>query len=270
MALCGCVAQSNRPNVVLILTDDQGYADVGTYGANGFTTPHLDRLAAEGVRFTNFYASQAVCSASRASLLTGSYAERVSVVGAYSPSAQVGLHPDEETIAEILRDQGYATGMVGKWHLGHHDEFLPLQQGFDEYFGLPYSNDMWPVNYDGTPATEGNKIGYPPLPLIDGNEPIEIVADLDDQSRLTARYAERAVDFIERHADRPFFLYFAHSMPHVPLGVSDKFRGQSEQGMYGDVIKEIDWSVGEVLDALDRHGLAENTLVFFTSDNGPG
>jgi len=254
---------------VLILTDDQGYADVGVYGAQGFVTPHLDRLAAEGMRLTDFYASQAICSASRASLLTGSYAERISIRGALTPWAEVGLHADEVTIAEMLRERGYATAMVGKWHLGHHEEFLPLQHGFDEYLGLPYSNDMWPVDYDGHPLTEGSKADYPPLPLIEGSETLEIVNDLETQSTLTTRYTERGVRFIERHADRPFFLYLAHSMPHVPLGVSAKFSGQSEQGTYGDVIEEIDWSVGEILEALDRNGLAESTIVIFMSDNGP-
>ncbi len=265
----GCSPSDRLPNVVLVFTDDQGYADVGVYGATGFTTPHIDRLAAEGMRFTNFYASEAVCSASRASLLTGSYAERVSIRGALAPWAEVGLNPQETTIAEMLKDEGYATGMFGKWHLGHHPEFLPLQHGFDEYLGLPYSNDMWPVDYDGIPVTEGHKLNYPPLPLIDGNQTATTIDDLEDQASLTTRYTERAVQFIEQHKDRPFFLYLAHSMPHVPLGVSGRFRGSSDQGMYGDVIEEIDWSVGAVLDALDRFGLTENTLVIYTSDNGP-
>jgi arylsulfatase A-like enzyme len=265
----GCSRSEHTPNIVLIFTDDQGYADVGVYGATDFSTPHLDRLASEGVRFTDFYVSQAVCSASRASLLTGSYAQRVSILGALGPFAEVGLNPEEETIAEMLKQRGYATGIVGKWHLGHHEEFLPLQRGFDEYLGLPYSNDMWPVGYDGRPATGGNKASYPPLPLIDGNETVETIDDLDEQATLTTRYTERAVSFIERHRDEPFFLYLAHSMPHVPLGVSEKYEGQSVQGMYGDVIEEIDWSVGQVLAALDRYGLAEKTLVIFTSDNGP-
>ncbi len=269
LVLASCSPSARPPNVVLIFTDDQGYGDVGVYGATGFTTPHLDRLAAEGVRFTDFYASQAVCSASRASLLTGSYAERVSIRGALAPWAEVGLNPDEVTIAEMLKELGYATAIFGKWHLGHHPEFLPLQQGFDEYLGLPYSNDMWPVDYDGNPVTEGHKSNYPPLPLIDGNETVEIIENLAGQATLTTRYTERAVQFIERHRDEPFFLYLAHSMPHVPLGVSGKFRGDSEQGMYGDVIEEIDWSVGEVLDALDRLGLTDETLVIYTSDNGP-
>ena len=268
LAACEGVARRS-PNVVLIFTDDQGYADVGVYGAEGFTTPHLDGLAAQGMRFTDFYASEAVCSASRASLLTGCYAPRVSIRGALTPGAQVGLNPEEITIADLLRGVGYATGAFGKWHLGDDPQFLPLQQGFDQYLGLPYSNDMWPVDYDGTPATSGNKLRWPPLPLIEGNEVLEIVDELADQDQLTTRYTERALDFIDRNAESPFFLYLAHSMPHVPLGVSEKYRGHSEQGMYGDVIEEIDWSVGQVLAALDRNGLAEDTLVIFTSDNGP-
>jgi arylsulfatase A-like enzyme len=268
--ISGCApAGGAPPNVVLIFTDDQGYGDVGIYGATGFRTPNLDRLAAEGMRFTDFYASQAVCSASRASLLTGCYAERVGIQGALGPGAEHGLSESETTIAEMLKDRGYATAMVGKWHLGHLEEYLPLQHGFDEYFGLPYSNDMWPVDYDGSPAVEGNKLQYPPLPLIEGNQRVELVETLDDQAELTVRYTERAVDFIDRNAGGPFFLYLAHSMPHVPLGVSDAFQGSSDQGMYGDVMEEIDWSVGRILDALERHGIADDTLVIFTSDNGP-
>jgi arylsulfatase len=212
--LGGCAFDSGRrpPNVVLIFMDDLGYADIGAYGAEGYETPNLDRLASEGMVFTDFYASQAVCSASRASLLTGCYAERVSIRGALSPSAEVGLHPDETTIAEMLKGRGYATGIVGKWHLGHVPEFLPLQHGFDEYLGIPYSNDMWPVEYDGTPATGGNKAAYPPLPLIEGNEVAQLIEDQAGQDKLTALYTERSVDFIRRHAHEPFFLYLAHSM----------------------------------------------------------
>ena len=265
----GCARPITRPNIVLIFTDDQGYGDVGVYGAEGYTTPNLDRLASEGMRFTDFYASQAVCSASRVALLTGCYSERVSILGALGPGSRIGLHPEETTIAEMLKEQGYATGIFGKWHLGHLEEFLPLQHGFDEYLGLPYSNDMWPVEYSGLPATGGNKANHPPLPLIDGNETIAHIEDLEDQDTLTTRYTERAVDFIRRNHHRPFFLYLPHSMPHVPLGVSDRFRGHSAQGMYGDVIEEIDWSVGEVLRELERHRLTENTLVIFTCDNGP-
>lgn len=274
--ILGCKREVERlPNVVIIFTDDQGYADVGCYGAKGFTTPNLDRMAEEGMRFTSFYVSQAVCSASRASLLTGCYAERVSIRGALSPWSENGLHPDEETIAELLKKKGYTTAIFGKWHLGHHKEFLPLQHGFDEYFGLPYSNDMWPVDYSGRPLTDGDpgekavKLFYPVLSLIDGNEKAAEILNLDDQATLTTLYTERAVHFIDINKDRPFFLYVPHSMAHVPLGVSDKFKGESQQGMYGDVIMEIDWSVGEILKALKRYDLEEDTLVIFTSDNGP-
>jgi arylsulfatase A-like enzyme len=265
-SLASAAAAQRQPNVVIILADDQGYADVGTFGAEGFATPNLDRMANEGMRFRSFYASEAVCSASRASLLTGCYAPRVSIQGALMPWSTVGLNPDEVTIAEILKKKGYATGIFGKWHLGHHREFLPLQQGFDEYFGLPYSNDMWPRGYDG--AT-GKKTSYPPLPLIEGNAAVGEVSSLEDQNRLTTMYTERAVKFIEKNKGRPFFLYVPHSMPHVPLGVSAKFRGKSKQGLYGDVIMEIDWSVGEILSALKKFGLDEHTLVIFASDNGP-
>ena len=263
------ITRGRQPNIILVFADDQGYGDLGCYGAKGFTTPHIDRIAAEGVRFTNFYVSQAVCSASRASLLTGCYAERVGIRGALNPDAVVGLSEGEETIASLLRKRGFATGIVGKWHLGHHRKFLPLQHGFDEYFGLPYSNDMWPVGFDGTPAVRNRKSSYPPLPLIDGNEKVEEVTTLADQDRLTTRYTERAVRFIERNRETPFFLYLAHSMPHVPLGVSGKFRGKSSQGKYGDVIMEIDWSVGEILRTLERLALVDDTLVIYASDNGP-
>ena len=261
--------QQRPPNIVIIFTDDQGYADVGCFGARGFTTPNLDQMASEGMKFTNFYVSQAVCSASRASLLTGCFSERVGIQGALMPWVSIGLNPDEETIADLLKKKGYATGMVGKWHLGHHEEFLPANQGFDEYLGLPYSNDMWPVGYDGKPATTGRKTLYPPLPLIDGKQKVAEIRTLDDQATLTTRYTERALRFIAKNKDRPFFLYMAHSMPHVPLGVSEKFKGKSEQGMYGDVIEEIDWSVGEILEALRQYDLEDNTLVIFASDNGP-
>ena len=266
----GTGARAVRPtNVVIILTDDQGYADVGRYGARGIPTPNLDRMASEGVTFTSFYVSEAVCSASRASLLTGCYAERVSIQGALMPWSTIGLNPEEETIADILRNEGYATGIVGKWHLGHHKEFLPLQHGFDEYFGLPYSNDMWPVDYDGKPLEKKGKSSYPPLPLIEGNQKVSEIRTLDDQNQLTTLYTQRVLRFIENNKDRPFFLYFPHSMPHVPLGVSGKFRGKSVKGLYGDVIMEIDWSVGEIMQALKKFRLDENTLVIFTSDNGP-
>ncbi|MBI4622181.1 MAG: sulfatase [Verrucomicrobia bacterium] len=256
-------AAQRLPNIVVIFTDDQGYADVGVFGAKGFTTPNLDRMAAEGIRFTDFHVSSAVCSASRAALLTGCYHGRVGIHGALGPKATHGLNPDEMTIAELVKQKGYATGMAGKWHLGRPPEFLPVRQGFDEYFGLPYSNDMWPYH------PEAKKGTYPPLPLIEGDTVIDPEITPEKQRSLTTWYTERAVKFIARNKERPFFFYLAHSMPHVPLHVSDKFKGKSEQGLYGDVIMEIDWSVGEVLKALKQHGIDEHTLVIFTSDNGP-
>lgn len=251
------------PNVVLIFCDDLGYADLGCYGAPAIRTPHLDRLAREGMRFTEFYAAQAVCSASRAALLTGCYPNRVGIAGALDHRSRIGLHPDETTLAEVLRPRGYATAIVGKWHLGHLPEFLPTRQGFDQWFGLPYSNDMWPYHPEATPGT------YPPLPLYDGDTIVDPEVTPEDHATLTTRYTERAVRFIEQHADRPFFLYLAHAMPHVPLFVDATRRGRSAAGLYGDVIEEIDWSTGRLLDTLHRLRLEDRTLVLFTSDNGP-
>lgn len=252
---------TRTPNVVIIFTDDQGYQDVGCFGSPNISTPNLDKMAAEGARFTNFYVSQPVCSASRASLLTGCYANRLGIHGAYSPNAGRGLHPDEVTIAELLKPQGYATAIYGKWHLGSEPELLPTRQGFDEYLGIPYSNDMWPYH-----PWQGTVFNFPELPLVENETIIDM---LEDQSLITTQYTERAVDFINRKKEEPFFLYVAHSMPHVPLFVSDKFKGKSKAGLYGDVIEEIDWSTGEILNALAANGLEENTLVIFTSDNGP-
>jgi len=273
--ITSCTKHPDRrlPNVVIIFIDDQGYGDIAPNGAIDYQTPNIDRLAAEGMRFTNFYAAQAVCSASRAGLLTGCYPNRIGISGALMPWAKIGISDKEMTIAQLLKQKGYATGMVGKWHLGHLKPFLPLQHGFDDYLGLPYSNDMWPVDFDGTPVTKDSpkpwKAKYPPLPVIDGNEKVMEIKTLDDQGKLTTMYTERAVQFIEKHHDEPFFLYFAHSMVHVPLGVSDKFKGKSKQGLFGDVMMEVDWSVGEVMKALDKYGLRDNTLVIYTSDNGP-
>lgn len=251
--------RENPPNIILIFADDLAYGDLGSYGAQGWDTPNLDKLAADGAKFTQFYVPHAVCTASRAALLTGTYANRLELYGALDHTAKHGLNPDETTIAEMLRSKGYSTGMVGKWHLGHHPEFLPTRQGFDSYFGLPYSNDMWPNH----PETKNY---YPPLPLIQDEKTI---AYLEDQSELTSWYTYKSLEFIEKNQEKPFFLYLAHNMPHVPLFVSDKFRGKSEQGLYGDVIMEIDWSVGEIRRKLEELGLTENTLIIFTSDNGP-
>jgi arylsulfatase A-like enzyme len=270
ITLFGCSHESTKlPNIIIIFTDDQGSAHLGCFGAKGFETPNIDRMADEGMRFTSFYVSEAVCSASRSALLTGCYAQRVGIRGALSPFAMTGLSLEEETIASMLKKQGYNTCMVGKWHLGSIPEFYPLNYGFDEYLGLPYSNDMWPVGYDGKPFEDGYKSIYPPLPLIENNTIIDTFHTLEDQERITTTYTERAIDFIERNTEEPFFLYFAHSMVHVPLAVSDKFAGSSEQGMYGDVMQEIDWSVGEIRKTLEKHGLDKNTLIIYTSDNGP-
>jgi arylsulfatase A len=249
--------QHRPPNFVIVLADDQGYGDVGCYGAKGFQTPNLDRMAAEGIRFTNFYVAQAVCSASRAALLTGCYPNRIGILSALNPKAKNGISAGERTIAELLKTRGYATAIYGKWHLGHHPPFLPTRHGFDEYFGLPYSNDMWPKHPTGK---------FPDLPLMEGEK---VIAYNPDQTKLTTWYTEHAVSFIERNKNRPFFLYVPHTMPHVPLHVSDKFKGKSARGLYGDVIMEIDWSVGQILTALKQNGIDEETLVIYSSDNGP-
>jgi len=251
--------EERPPNVVLIYADDLGYGDIGSYGATGYRTPHLDRMAREGVRLTDFYVAQAVCSASRAALLTGSYPNRIGINGALDHRSTIGLAEDETTLAELFRSRGYATAIYGKWHLGYQPPFLPTRHGFDEYYGLPYSNDMWPRH----PVSPNY---YPELPLMEGERVVELNPD---QSKLTTAYTERAVDFITRHRERPFFLYLPHSMPHVPLFVSSKFAGRTAQGVYGDVIEEIDWSVGQILETLARLGLDRQTLVVFTSDNGP-
>lgn len=270
---CNRVQKKNtsRPNVVLIFIDDEGYGDVGCYGATGFETPNIDKLANKGMRFTNFYAAQPVCSASRAGLLTGCYPNRLSMSGALFPFDTTGLSSKELTMAEMFKGQGYATACFGKWHLGWQKEFLPLQHGFDEYVGLPYSNDMWPYNNATGERLSKGQWGaeFPELPLLNGNEFVENISSLKDQDKLTTLYTEKATDFINRNAENPFFLYVPHTMGHVPLGVSDKFRGKSEQGLYGDVMMEIDWSVGEIVKSLEKNNIADNTIVIFTTDNGP-
>lgn len=265
------VLREKLPNLVIIFMDDLGYGDLSCYGALDYKTPQLDQLAAEGIRFTNFLCAQPVCTASRVGLLTGCYPNRLSMRGALSPNSKVGIHPDETTLAELLKQKNYTTGIFGKWHLGDHQQFLPLQHGFDEYFGIPFSNDMWPVWYDGKPATPEQKVKaqYPTLGLWEGNQKIEELTTLEDQSLLTKRLTERAVAFIQKNKKRPFFLYLPHSMPHVPLGASSAFKGKSKQGLYGDVMLEMDWSVGQIMQTLKTNGLDKNTLVIFTSDNGP-
>ncbi|MBD2751540.1 sulfatase family protein [Spirosoma validum] len=251
------------PNVVLFFIDDLGYGDLSCTGAMGYTTPNLDRMAAEGSRFTNFLATQAVCSASRASLLTGCYPNRLGISGALSPFSPVGLNPNEETIAELLKEKGYATGIFGKWHLGDQQPFLPLQQGFDEYYGVPYSHDMWPLHPNQANAH------YPPLHWIEGNQSLNEIKTLDDVSGITPTVTKRAVSFIRKHRKDPFFLYVPHPLPHVPLAASPAFRGKSKRGVFGDVLMELDWSIGQILGELKQQGLDKNTLVIFISDNGP-
>ncbi len=253
--------KTNPPNVILIFTDDQGYQDVGTFGSPDIKTPHLDQMAKDGVKLSSFYAAQAVCSASRAGILTGCYPNRVGIHNAYMPNAKTGLNTKETTIAKMLKSIGYSTAIYGKWHLGDHQKFMPNNHGFDDYFGIPYSNDMWPQH-----PQQGPVFNFGPLPLYENEK---ILDTLTDQSDLTTQITERSVAFIEKNKDKPFFLYVAHPQPHVPLFVSDKFKGKSEGGLYGDVIMEIDWSVGEIIKSLKRNGLEENTVVIFTSDNGP-
>lgn len=263
-------AKKKSPNVVVIFMDDMAYADIGPFGAKAYPTPHLDRMAKEGRKFTDFYVTQAVCSASRAGLLTGCYNVRVGIFGALGPKSNNGLHANEVTLAELCKQKGYATAIYGKWHLGHHKQFLPMQHGFDDYFGLPYSNDMWPY-HPGVlhlPMKERLK-RWPHLPLIDKNEIINTQVSGKDQELLTTQYTERAVEFIKKNRDNPFFLYVPHSMVHVPLFVSDKFKGKSGAGLFGDVMMEVDWSVGQILETLRKHKLDKDTLVVFTSDNGP-
>jgi len=262
-----------KPNIVIVFTDDQGYADIGKFGAEGFSTPNIDRMADEGAVFRNFHVPQPVCSASRCGLLTGCYPNRVGINGALGPNSKVGIGDDETTLAQLLKNQGYATGMLGKWHLGDSPQFMPLRHGFDQFFGLPLSVDYWPGHPDlitnFPPETVAIKREYPNLPIYDNERIFRKEMSIDDLNHLTTWYTERAVKFIHQNRSHPFFLYVAHSMPHVPLGVSDRFRGKTKRGLYGDVIEEIDWSVGQILKELKRDGIDKNTWVIFTSDNGP-
>ncbi len=271
-SLAGCTSPEpiskakRKPNFVLIFTDDQGYADVGCFGAEGFKTPNLDRMANQGMQFTDFYVASPVCCPSRAALMTGCYPQRIEMFQNINPPDNVGLNPKEKTIPEVLKKQGYKSGCFGKWHLGHRKPFLPTSQGFDEYWGIPYSHDMKPQSVKIYPQWAHIIEKYPDLPLMHDEKVIERDPD---PAKLTTFYTEKAINFIEKNKDEPFFVYLPHSLPHVPLGVSDKFKGKSKKGIYGDVIMEIDWSVGQINKKLKELGLEENTLVVFTSDNGP-
>ncbi len=241
-----------------------GYADIGPFGAEGYQTPNLDRMTREGMVFTDFHARYAVCSPSRAALLTGCYPKRISVNGNFGPTSETGLHPDEWTIADVLKQAGYATACFGKWHLGHLPEFLPTNQGFDEFYGVPYSHDMWELHPEN-----GTRYNFPILPLYEGTTVTKKQLTPDDQKLHTQKLTHRTVQFIKENSGNPFFIYLPHPMPHVPLYTSEPFTGVTDRGEYGDVVAEIDWSVGEILDALDEIGIRDNTLVVFTSDNGP-
>ena len=264
------------PNVVLIFMDDMGYADINPFGDNAYRTPNLNRLAAEGRCFRDFVVSSAVCSASRAALLTGCYHRRVGISGALGPKSEIGLNPDETTIAEICKSRGYATACFGKWHLGHNPKFLPHRQGFDRYYGIPYSNDMWPMH----PATIAKrkkdpdaKSNWPELPIIEadanGYRIVKPAVTPEDQKSMTGELTRRTTEFIREHADRPFFVYLPHPMVHVPLYCGERFEGSSGAGLFGDVVAEIDWSIGEILAAIRDIDADDRTLVIFTSDNGP-
>ncbi|MBE0537800.1 MAG: sulfatase [Phycisphaerae bacterium] len=268
--LAAAAAEERRPNFVVIFADDLGYGDLGCFGHPTLRTPHLDRMAAEGAKLTQFYSAASVCTPSRAGLMTGRLPIRNGMCSdkraVLFPDSGGGLPESELTIARLLKSKGYATACVGKWHLGHLPQFLPTSHGFDYYYGIPYSNDMDRTAGAHRDACIDPKVEYFNVPLMRNEEVIERPAD---QSTITKRYAEEAVAFIKRAKDKPFFLYLAHSMPHVPLFASEDFADTSLRGIYGDVITEIDWSVGRVLDTLRAEGLAENTLVIFTSDNGP-
>ncbi len=260
------------PNVVVIFMDDMGYADIHPFGDTAYPTPNLDRMADEGRRFTDFVVSSAVCSASRSALMTGCYHRRIGFAGALGPSAKVGIHREETTLAEICKSVGYRTAVFGKWHLGHHPKFLPTQHGFDQYYGIPYSNDMWPLHPNSVEKRKKDpkaKIPWAQLPMIEGSQIVNPSIQPDDQRQMTRQFTQRSVAFIKDNADKPFFLYLPHPMVHVPLYASDAFDGKSGHGIFADVVMEIDWSVGQILDAIKSIGQDENTLVVFTSDNGP-
>ena len=265
-------ADDRPPNVVVIFIDDMGYADINPFGDTKYPTPNLDRMANEGRRFTDFVVSSAVCSASRSALLTGCYHRRIGFAGALGPKANTGINPDEITLAEVCKSKGYATAAFGKWHLGHHPKFLPTNHGFDHYYGIPYSNDMWPLHPNSIKARKKDpkaKIPWAELPMIEGTKIVNPSVQPEHQKQMTKQFTQRGVQFIKDNADKPFFLYLPHPMVHVPLYASEDFEGKSGAGIFGDVVMEIDWSVGEILKAIKEIGQDENTLVVFTSDNGP-
>jgi arylsulfatase A len=278
MLMLSCATNEKSPNVIIFFTDDQGYEDVGCFGSPLIKTPNLDQMANDGMRFTDFYSASAVCSPSRAALLTGCYPPRVGVPVVLWPASETGLSNTEVTIADMLKQKGYATQCIGKWHLGDRPEYLPNKQGFDKYYGIPYSNDM-SINRafkisDDIVFNEGmNMDSLREVKWRAGKVPLmreDVVVEYPvDQTTITKRYTDEALKFIREKRDSNFFLYIAHTMPHIPLYASPEFKGKSERGLYGDVIEELDWSMGQILKTLKDLDLDENTLVIFTSDNGP-
>jgi arylsulfatase A-like enzyme len=252
----------SKPNVIVFLTDDQGYADLGCYGAEGFETPNIDNLAKDGIKFTSCYAPASVSTPSRAGLLTGRYPKKAKLHKAVLfPFSENGLEQKEYTMGEMFKSVGYKTHCIGKWHLGHHPQYMPLKHGFDDFYGVPYSNDMHEYNYAHVPFQS------PPLPVYRNEKQVDAGPD---QHYLTKMYTEEAVKIIkESKKDEPFFMYLAHNMPHNPIFASENFEGKSKLGLWGDVIMEIDWSMGEIIKELKKQGLYENTIIVFSSDNGP-
>jgi arylsulfatase A-like enzyme len=288
-AASAAAAPPAHPNIVIILADDQGYGDLGCYGSPDIRTPNIDRMARGGMRMTSFYAAP-LCGPSRAAIMTGCYGPRVGMNTNLSPKARLGLHARETTLGSLVKPLGYATMAIGKWHLGDRPQFLPRHRGFDSYYGLPYSNDMWPFHpktapspneparltaarkraaytgYAGSDSYYPPGKGFPDLPLIDNDEVVELNPD---ESHLTSNYTDRALRFIRENRSRPFLLYLAHNMPHCPLFPGSRFAGKSRRGLYGDAVEEIDWSAGEILNLLAQLGIEQRTLVMYTSDNGP-
>jgi len=260
-----------KPNVLIILMDDMGYGDTEPYGMTGIATPNFNRLCREGTRFTHYNAGQPICTASRAALLTGCYPNRVGMSGALLPDSKIALDPKEETLALLLKRNGYVTGMLGKWHLGNRPANWPLHYGFDSYLGLPYSHDIWPRDKDGNLITDPKNIRahWPELTMIEGDKVVDTIKTHAQQEQLTTLFTEKATAFIRNNQHHPWLLYVAQPMPHVPLAVSDKFRGKSELGLFGDVMMELDWSLGQIMKTLDETGQAKNTIVIVASDNGP-
>lgn len=270
LGLSSAASPKDKPNFIIVFCDDMGYADIGPFGAEGYDTPHLNRMAREGIKFTDFYVGRSFCSPSRAALMTGCIPTRVGIGGNFGPHSDTGLHPDEVTIADMLKSHGYATACFGKWHLGHREQFLPTNQGFDEFFGIPYSNDMWPFHPGVRHLPMEQRLKrWPHLPLYEGTTIINPQVMPDDQVNLTRQLAKRATEFIREHKDQPFFIYLPSPQPHVPLFVSEHYDGTTKRGLYGDVISEIDWAVGELMKTLKETEIDEQTCIVFTSDNGP-